>query len=269
VTGANPNHVPYALVTGASSGIGAATARCLSVAGYTVALLARRADKLEEVRRTLTGSGHLVIRADLNEPEDIQRAIQQLRATFGGLDLLVNNAGIGYRARLDELEADTLKRVFQTNVFAPLLMSQAALPLLRKGRKPVIVNVSSVVGRRGIPGQAAYAASKAALCSIGESLRIELATDGVAVCTLCPALTTTGFFDAQPNPAGLSDPELNRADPAASVAEEVLALAVHPKPEKTLRWKWKVLGALTPFAPRLSDRLLVKRLGGDWEIPRR
>jgi short-subunit dehydrogenase len=148
-------------------------------------------------------------------------------------------------------------------------MSQAALPLLRKGRRPVIVNVSSVVGRRGIPGQAAYAASKAALCSIGESLRIELATDGVAVCTLCPALTTTGFFDAQPNPAGLSDPELNRADPAASVAEEVLALAVHPKPEKTLRWKWKVLGALTPFAPRLSDRLLVKRLGGDWEIPRR
>lgn len=259
----------HALVTGASSGIGAATARRLSVAGYTVALLARRSNELEKVLDTLTGSGHLVLRADLTETDEIDRAIEQLRAAFGGLNLLVNNAGMGYRARLEELDPDTLTRVFQTNVLAPLLMSKAALPLLRKSHNPVIVNVSSVVGRRGVPGQAAYSASKAALCSIGEALRIELASDGIAVCTLCPALTTTGFFDAQPNPSGLAAPELERADPAEAVAEEVLALAIKPRPEKTLRWKWKLLGALTPFAPRISDRLLIRRLGGEWLAPRR
>lgn len=264
-----PPHKPHALVTGASSGIGAATARRLSVAGYTVALLARRVDKLEEVMETMTGSGHLILRADLTDPDEIRRALSQTQAAFGSLDLLVNNAGMGYRAQLEEIDAATLARVFQTNVLAPLLVSRAALPMLSRGREPVIVNVSSVVGRRGVPGQSAYSASKAALCSIGESLRIELAPKGIAVCTLCPALTATGFFDAQPNPASLDHPALSRADPAEVVAEEILGLAVRPRPEKTLRWKWKLLGALTPFAPRLSDRLLVKRLGGGWTIPRR
>lgn len=239
------------------------------MAGYTVALLARRTQKLKEVQKTLTGTGHLILSADLTNPDEIQRAVEQMRAAFGSLDLLVNNAGVGYRAKLEALEAPTLNRVFQTNVLAPLLISKAALPLLSKGRNPVIVNVSSVVGRRGVPGQAAYSASKAALCSIGESLRIELAPKGIAVCTLCPALTATGFFDAQPNPASLDHPELHGADPAELVADEILSLAERPRPEKTLRWKWKLLGALTPFAPRLSDRLLIKRLGGGWITPRR
>ena len=120
----------------------------------------------------------------------------------------MNNAGVGYRARIEELEAEPLERLFATNVLALFHCARCALPLLRRGRRPVVVNVSSVVGRRGIPGQVAYAASKAAVCSMGEGLRLEWAREGIAVCTLEPALTSTGFFGAQPNPAGLPDPDL-------------------------------------------------------------
>lgn len=259
-----------ALVTGASSGIGAATARRLATAGFQVALLARREEELEAVRSTLTGTGHLTLAADLTQSGQVLEALERLERAFGGgLELLVNNAGMGYRARVEELEEGTLRRVFETNVLAPLMLAKHALPLLRRGAEPVVVNVASVVGRRGIPGQSAYAASKAAMCSMGEALRIEWADEGIAVCTLCPALTATGFFDAQPNPSGLEHPDLSGADPAETVAEEVLKLAYEPHPERTLRWKWRLLGALTPFAPRLADRLLVRRLGGGWSVPPR
>ena len=258
-----------ALVTGASSGIGAAVSRVLAAEGYRVALLARRAEALEELRATLAGEGHLAVPCDLTDPASIEVATRAVEASFGGLDLLVNNAGLGYRARVEELEPETLRSVFDTNVSGLLLMCRAALPLLRRGEAPVVVNVASVVGRRGVPGQAAYSASKAAVCSIGEALRVEWAPDRIAVCTLNPALTATGFFDAQANPSGLPHPDLSDAAPAEDVAREVLALDRRPEPERSLRWKWRLLGVLSVLRPRTADRLLVRRLGGDWSAPER
>jgi NAD(P)-dependent dehydrogenase (short-subunit alcohol dehydrogenase family) len=261
-----------ALVTGASSGIGEAVARLLAEQGYRVALLARRAEALATVAAELAPGdhpGHLTLVCDLTDPVAIRAAATELEGAFGALDLLVNNAGCGYRARVEELEPEALERVFATNVRAVLLTCQAALPLLRRGADPVVVNVASVVGRRGVPGQAAYSASKAAVCSIGEALRIEWAPDGIAVCTLNPALTTTGFFEAQANPSDLPHPDLSDAVPAREVAAEVLAMDREPVPERSLRWKWRLLGVLSVLRPRLADRLLVKRLGGDWRAPRR
>ena len=124
----------------------------------------------------------------------------------------------------------------------------------------MVVNLSSVVGRRGVPGQAAYCASKAAVTSIGESLRLEWAPEGIAVCTLSPALTATGFFGAQPNPSGLPDPDLSAAAAPAEVARHVLALDRDPRPELSLRLKWHALGVLSAIAPRLADRLLQRRI---------
>ncbi len=262
-----------ALVTGASSGIGEATVRLLAREGYRVALLARRASELERVRRELDGApgglAHLTLACDLCDAEGIARACATVEREFGGLDLLVNNAGIGYRARVEEMELPALERVFRTNVVSILLLARSALPLLRRGRRPVMVNVSSVVGRRGIPGQSAYSASKAAVCSIGEALRVEWAREGIAVCTLEPALTATGFFDAQENPASLADPDLSLAAPAAAVAREILALDRRPEPVRSMRWKWRLLGVLSLLHPRLADRILVGRLGGNWSAPGR
>ena len=261
-----------ALVTGASSGIGEAVARLLAESGYRVALLARREDQLQRVLRELPAvldGAHLCLAADLLDPSSIERALRELRASFGGLDLLVNNAGRGYRARVEELEAEELRALFETNVTGLLLVCRASLPALRAGTKPVVVNVASVVGRRGIPGQIAYSASKAAVCSIGEGLRIEWAPDGIAVCTLEPALTATGFFEAQANPSGLPHPDLSRAGAAQDVAREVLRLDRSPRPERSMRWKWRFLAVLSVLAPRWADRLLVARLGGGWRAPRR
>jgi NAD(P)-dependent dehydrogenase (short-subunit alcohol dehydrogenase family) len=253
-----------ALVTGASSGIGEAVCRLLASEGYRVALLARREERLEEVRGELAGDGHLVLPCDLSDPTAIERAFDKVATEFDGLDLVVNNAGLGYRARVEELDPELLRRVFDTNVCGLLLVCRAALPLLRKGgrggHQPVVVNVSSVVGRRGIPGQAAYSASKAAVSSIGQALRVEWAEEGVAICTLSPGLTATGFFEAQANPQNLPDPDLATSQGPGDVAREVLALDRHPQPERFMRRKWQLLGLLTLVAPRWSDRILVRRL---------
>jgi NAD(P)-dependent dehydrogenase (short-subunit alcohol dehydrogenase family) len=261
------------LVTGASSGIGAATATLLAREGYAVAVLARRGDALRALVAGWPDAAReraLVLEADLCDEDAVRAAFATLAERFdGGLDLLVNNAGIGYRARVEELERERVQACLDTNLVGILLTCREALPLLRRGRAPVVVNIASVVGRRGIPGQAVYAASKAAVCSISEALRLEWAPDGIAVCTLNPALTATGFFDAQANPAGLPDPDLSTAARAEDVAAEVRALDRAPRPERSLRWKWRLLGALSVIAPRLSDRLLAPRLGGGWRAPSR
>ena len=251
-----------ALVTGASSGIGEATARLLAERGFRVALLARRMERLEVVRGELAGEGHLALAADVANEGEVQRAAGEIERAFGGLDLVVNNAGQGYRARVEELDAELVARTLATNVTGPLLVAKACLPLLRRGQRPVLVQVASVVGRRGIPGQSVYSASKAALVSIGEALRVEWADEGIEVCTLSPGLTTTGFFDAQPNPSGLEPPDLARSDSARRVAEEILDLDERPRPERVMRWKWRALGVVSGLFPRLSDRLLAKRIGG-------
>lgn len=258
-----------ALVTGASSGIGAAAARALAAAGYRIALLARRAEPLEAVRAELAGSGHMCVTCDLQDPAAIRAAADLLQREWGGLELVVANAGVGYRALISELDDELCERVFATNVLAPMRLARDLLPLLKAGDAPVWINVSSVVGRRGIPGQAVYSASKAALSSLSEALRLEWAADDIAVCTLNPALTATGFFEAQPNPGALPDPDLAGAAGPDDVAREILTLAKHPRPERSLRWKWWLLGALTPIFPRLSDRLLASRLGGGWQAPKR
>jgi len=249
-----------ALVTGASSGIGAAAARLFASRGYRVALLARRRDALEEVAGSLAGSGHLALACDVRDEAAVREGFAAVRAELGGLDLLVNAAGCGYRGRVEELELEHARAVIETNVLGLLVCCREALPLLRAGRDAVVVNLSSVVGRRGIPTQAVYAASKAAVDSIGEALRLEWAGERIAVCTLSPTLTRTGFFAAQPNPARLADPDLSRAWSAEEVALEILALDRRPRPERVLKASWRLIGVLNQLAPRLTDRLVARRL---------
>ncbi len=258
------------LITGASSGIGEATARVLAEKGYRVALLARRRDELERVRRSLARPDeHLILSCDLSNPSALDAAFDQLARAFGGLDLLVNNAGIGYRAKIEELDRAQVKRLLDTNVVAVFFVSRAALPLLQRGVAPVVVNVASVVGRRGIPGQSVYSASKAAVCSFGEALRLEWAEHDIAVCTLDPALTATNFFEAQANPKKLAKPDLSYAATAEDVAKAILALDRSPKPERVLSFKWRCLAILDLVAPRIADRIVASRIQGDWRVPRR
>lgn len=251
-----------ALVTGASSGIGAAVARLLAAKGYRVALLARRRERLEALASELRDPpAHRAIACDVTDPAALARAVEEAGAAFGGLDLVVSNAGIGYRARVADLEPEPLARLVATNLTAPLLLCRAALPHLRRGRSPVLVLVSSVLGRRGYPTQAAYAATKAGICSLGESLRLEWQREGVAVCTLDPGLTRTEILDAQANPAGLPDPDLARAASPEHVARTVLELDRRPRAEVYGEPRWRWLAALSVLAPSWGDRVLRWRAG--------
>lgn len=255
-----------ALVTGASSGIGAAVARCLAEAGYRLALLARRRERLEALAAQLPArDAHRVLECDVTDAAALARAVNEAGAAFGGLDLVVANAGIGYRARVGELEPEPLARLVATNLTAPLLLCRFALPHLRRGRRPVLVLVSSVLGRRGYPTQAAYAATKAGVCSLGESLRLEWEREGIAVCTLDPGLTRTEILDSQENPAGLTEPDLARAAAPEDVARLVLELDRHPRAEVYGEGRWRWLAALSVIAPGLGDRVLRWRAGAGRE----
>ncbi len=259
-----------ALITGASSGIGEALASLASEAGYRLALLARRGEALERVRRSLARADqHVGIVCDVSDEASVAHAFREVSERFGRLDLLVNNAGSGYRAPVEELDAAVVRSVFDTNVIGVLLCAKYGLPLLKLGRSSVMVNISSVVGRHAVPGQAAYSASKAAVCSIGEALRVEWALHDVAVCTLNPGLTSTGFFAAQVNPHGLENPNLSSSHGAREVARAVLELDRNPRPEVFMRPKWRWLAALSILAPRRAEKIFVRRIGENWRVPRR
>lgn len=260
-----------ALVTGASSGIGEAVARLLATEGHRVALLARRAGRLEELRADLAESTlgpHMVLPCDVTDATATTDAIRRVGEVFGGLELLVNNAGMGCVAKLEDTDDELLARVVDTNFQSVARVCRDALPLLRKGDRPVVVNVASVVARRGFPGQAVYGATKAAVACLGEALRLEWASEGVAVCTLSPSITDTELFEVQPNPSALPGPDLEGAASAEDVAREVLRLDRHPVPERSLRLSWRVLGAVNAAFPGLADRLLAKRVRDGWSRPR-
>jgi short-subunit dehydrogenase len=141
------------------------------------------------------------------------------------------------------------------------------LPLLKRGTRPVVVLISSVVGRRGMPGQIVYASSKAALTSIGEGLRVEWAEHAISVSLLDVSLTRTEFFARQPNPGRLTGPSLAGASDPKDIAREILSLDRRPEPERNLSRKWRWLAIASAVAPRLADRMLVRKVGGGWREP--
>jgi short-subunit dehydrogenase len=159
-------------------------------------LNARGEDKLRSVAdeaRRLGATCELVL-GDIAE-DGVRRAIiDRARTAFGGLDILVNNAGIGALGRFDEAVPDRLRRVMEVNFFALVETTRLALPLLKQAEQPLVVNVSSVLGHRGIPLSSEYCASKFAIVGFSQSLRAELAAEGVGVLVVCPGTTKTEFF---------------------------------------------------------------------------
>ncbi len=186
-----------AIVTGASSGIGRAVALELARQGATVLVTARREDRLKSLAAEIAEAGGKAetLAGDLTDPAVRTALLEAARARLGGLDLLINNAGAGAVGLVEQSGPDTARRVMELNFFALVDLTQKALPLLREGRRPMIVNISSVLGYVGVPYCAYYRASKAALQGYSQSLRAELAADGIDVLVVCPGTTETEFTD--------------------------------------------------------------------------
>jgi short-subunit dehydrogenase len=181
------------LITGASSGIGAALAVEVARAGGDVALLARRADRLAEVAARVRALGRRAeaLECDVTRDGDLERAVAACGERLGGVDVAVANAGFGVSGRFAELDLADWRRQMETNVFGVLRTAYAAWPELER-RRGTLAIVGSVAGYLPGPGSAPYAASKFALRSLAESLRIELAPRGVAVVLVSP-----GYVDAE------------------------------------------------------------------------
>ncbi len=179
------------IVTGASSGIGEATARLGSERGMRVVLAARRVERLAALAAELPGA--IAVPTDVTKPDDVQRLIGTTVDTFGRIDVLINNAGQGLHVPLAAVDLDDLRAVLELNVLAPLALMQAVAPIMRHSGGGAIVNVSSGTTRRTVPGVGPYSATKSALNTLSEIARAEWADDGIVVSLVIPTITATEF----------------------------------------------------------------------------
>jgi NADP-dependent 3-hydroxy acid dehydrogenase YdfG len=183
-----------ALITGASSGIGAATARALASAGFSVALAARRLDRLEALA-TEIGNGTFAIAADFSKESEAQHAVRETIARFGRIDVLVNNAGVMYNEPVETASLARWREMLELNVLGLIAATQAALPTMRAQKDGHIVNISSVVGRYAYPNGGAYSATKWGVNGFSEALRKEVYKDGIRVTVVEPGVTETELFE--------------------------------------------------------------------------
>jgi short-subunit dehydrogenase len=209
------------LVTGASSGIGAALAPMLAERGARVALVARREDRLREVAAGCHGDGHVVYPCDLGDVDAAERLVLQAWDDLGGLDVIVHNAAIPKRRAVQQLTAAEVEHVMAVNYFAPARMTLAVLPRMLERNSGSNVFVSSLGGRLGIVHEAAYCASKFALCGWAESMAMDLWESGVDVRLVIPGPIDTEIWDLPDNDEPFYDGEKL---PPATVAADIISV---------------------------------------------
>jgi NAD(P)-dependent dehydrogenase (short-subunit alcohol dehydrogenase family) len=190
-----------AIVTGASSGIGLAIAEVLAEEGHALTLAARRPEKLEHAAQRLVDAGHEVqaVRADVSEEADVQALVARHRERFGRLDVLVNNAGVGAGAAVDEIVTRRVDLQLAVNLRAPILLYRECGELLRAAggehRRALVINLASVAGKSGQPWLSVYSATKAGLIGFTQAMNQELGTVGVRSVALCPGFVDTAMTD--------------------------------------------------------------------------
>jgi short-subunit dehydrogenase len=193
-----------AILTGASSGIGRALALELAGRGARLILNARRDDRLRELAEAIRSEGGaaLSVPGDVSDAALRRRLVETAERELSGLDLLVNNAGMGRFGPFAESDEARLRQTMEVNFFAPAELIRAALPLLRTGERPMVVNISSVLGHFSMPHKSEYCASKFALHGFSDALRMELRPAGIDVLVVSPSTTATEFFDKAENDPG-------------------------------------------------------------------
>jgi short-subunit dehydrogenase len=259
------------VLTGASSGIGEAMARQLHERGARLLVTARREDRLKRLQaelqagETASNSPPInqieIMAGDLTEPAFRAALVEWCRDRWGAVDILVNNAGAGAIGPFAEATTERLRGVMEIDFFAPVELTRRMLPLLKRGTRPAILNIGSVLGHRAVPLKSEYCAAKFALRGWSEALRCELAGDGVEVLQVSPSTTRSEFFDSlidtspdQPSRSwGSMSPE--------RVAELAIASLVRSRRDSILSWGGKGLVWLSRLFPSLVDRILSRRGG--------
>ena len=215
-----------ALVTGGSKGIGLAIARAFLDRGMQVTITGRNEKDLSRAAQRLGSGANLhAVAADSRSPADAGRAVEETVARFGGLDVLVNNAGVGRFANVADMSIETWREVIETNLSGVFYCTHAALPELRRRGGGYVINISSLAGKNAFTGGAAYCASKAGLNAFSEALMQEVRYDNIRVSYVMPGSVATGFGgrgsrpDAEPSPPAGDDWKLTSEDVARVVVD--------------------------------------------------
>jgi short-subunit dehydrogenase len=248
------------IITGASSGIGAATALRLARDGMRLALAARRVDRLEKVAAEVESLGGqaLVVPADVRRYEDIQCMVDKTLDRWDRIDVLFNNAGLGHDDQLIKVEPEDICDEMQVNLIGVIQCAKAVLPAMISQRSGQIINVASLAGLVAIPGSSVYSASKFGVIGFSDALRRELCDSGVKVSVFCPSNTPSGI---SPQLKAIAE---GRADahqipgllPITYVADQVARLVYRPRRRVILPHIWELLVVTAFLFPGLADKLV-------------
>jgi short-subunit dehydrogenase len=250
------------LVTGASQGIGRAIALQAVQRGMKVLAAARNKELLTQLADEAKNSGQAIatVAADVATPEGRDAMVRAARETFNGLDVLVNNAGIGATGHFADSSPDVLRSIMDTNFFGTVETTRAFLPILREGNTPAVVNVSSILGRRAIPGRSLYCASKFAIEGWTQAIRAEFARFDIDVITINPGLTQTNFSQNMLEKKAKQDLDHMRGMTSEDVAEATLNALAAGKKTVSLTFQGKALLFAARFMPGLVDRITKKKV---------
>jgi short-subunit dehydrogenase len=257
------------VVTGASSGIGEASAHAFARKGARLALGARRVDRLNAVAKRCLELGSpdvSVRRLDVGHRADARAFVAAALRDHERIDVLVNNAGLGWMGRLHEMPEEKVDELVATNLMGVIATTQAALPTMLERRNGVIINVSSIVGFRASPYSAVYSATKHAIVGLSHALRGELSGTGVKVCVVYPGVTNTEFFDSTELPVG-------PMYPASWVAKLIVRTARFPRrdaivmPLRLAHLAEPIFGGLMDHSLGEARRLKSPHLSGTGLLP--
>jgi short-subunit dehydrogenase len=250
-------------ITGASAGIGRATALRMAREGYAIAACARRADRLDSLAGEIGAAGGqaLAIVADVTSEREMANFVERTIERFGRLDVMMCNAGFGIYGAIDDISADQMRKLMDINYFGTFYAARAGLAVFRRQGRGHIVIVSSIAGKRGVPYMGAYSATKFAQIGMAECLRAELAGSGIHVTVVCPVSTASEFKDVMIRETGSDvSRSLGPVQSADDVAEAVARAIAHPVAEVHPYFPARGLVLLNALAPGFTDRF-VQRFG--------
>lgn len=250
------------LLTGASGGIGQALAQALAQAGVRLMLTGRRQEALADLARQLQslGSHTDFCPADLTQPAHRQHLVEQTIRSLGGLDLLINNAGIGSWGHFDTSTPEILRTIMEVNFFAPVELTRLAMPHLMEGEQPAVVNITSMCGRRGMPAWSEYSASKYALVGMSEAWRGEFVRFQVDVITIVPGLTNSGLDQHLLRKEGRAQIRFEHGMTPEYLAAQILRAIERNRREVVIGREARQILFFQRWFPRLTDWLIGRKI---------
>jgi NADP-dependent 3-hydroxy acid dehydrogenase YdfG len=251
---------PVVAITGASAGIGRATAVRLARDGAAVVVSARRGDRLDALVRDITATNGqaLAVVADVTHEDQMHQLVRRSIERFGRLDVMICNAGFGVEGSADDVTGEMMRKLLDTNFLGTFYAARAALPVFRQQRRGHLIFVSSIVGKRGIGHMGAYSATKFAQVGLAESLRAELSGSNIHASVVFPVSTDTEFVQVMQQESGSASRANGPRQTAEQIAESIARAIAHPTPEIYPYRAARGLALLNAIAPGFCDRFVTR-----------